>query len=67
MIIFINDVPLELDNLCNISTILNKKGINDYTGIAIAVNEQVISRRKWDEFIVQENDKILIIKATQGG
>ncbi|QAR30910.1 sulfur carrier protein ThiS [Ornithobacterium rhinotracheale] len=36
-------------------------------GIAIAVNQKVISRSKWEIFQLQENDTILIIKATQGG
>ncbi|MGQ1929248.1 sulfur carrier protein ThiS [Ornithobacterium rhinotracheale] len=36
-------------------------------GIAIAVNQKVISRSKWEMFQLQENDTILIIKATQGG
>jgi len=36
-------------------------------GIAVAINDQVISRLAWKETQIQENDKITIIKATQGG
>ena len=36
-------------------------------GVAIAVNEKVISESKWAELILVENDQILIIQATQGG
>jgi len=36
-------------------------------GIAIAVNEEVISKSNWSTFKVCENDKLLIITATQGG
>lgn len=36
-------------------------------GIAIAVNDQVITRDNWELFQLKENDKITIIKATQGG
>ncbi|MBV7441341.1 sulfur carrier protein ThiS [Weeksellaceae bacterium TAE3-ERU29] len=36
-------------------------------GIAIAVNQKVISRSKWETYQLKENDNILIIKATQGG
>ena len=36
-------------------------------GIAIAVNDQVITRSNWEQFQLNENDKITIIKATQGG
>lgn len=37
------------------------------SGIAIAINEEVISKSNWSTFKVAENDKILIITATQGG
>ena len=36
-------------------------------GIAVAVNGEVIMRAAWKETQIQENDKITIIKATQGG
>lgn len=46
---------------------LNLNGIADHRGIAIAVNQQVISKSQWDDFKLKENDEVLIIKATQGG
>ena len=39
----------------------------DQKGIAIAVNNQVITRSNWEQFQLKKNDKITIIKATQGG
>lgn len=39
----------------------------DPEGKAIAVNQNVISKNKWSETIIKENDKIIIITATQGG
>lgn len=36
-------------------------------GIALAVNETVIPKNEWEKFQLQDNDKVLIIKATQGG
>ncbi|WP_431243987.1 sulfur carrier protein ThiS [Flavobacterium sp. P21] len=36
-------------------------------GIAVAVNNTVVPKLKWNEFFVQETDEILIISATQGG
>jgi len=36
-------------------------------GIAVAINNTVVPKLKWDEFFVQETDEILIISATQGG
>ena len=36
-------------------------------GIAVAVNETVIPKIQWDSYELQNNDIILVIKATQGG
>lgn len=36
-------------------------------GIAVAVNENIVSKAKWNETSLENNDEILIIKATQGG
>ena len=36
-------------------------------GIAVAVNETVVPKAQWDSFELQPNDKVLVIKATQGG
>lgn len=36
-------------------------------GTAVAINQKVISRSKWDETFLQEHDSVLIIKATCGG
>jgi sulfur carrier protein len=36
-------------------------------GIAVAVNANVIPKTLWEGYILQTNDKVLVIKATQGG
>jgi len=36
-------------------------------GIAIAVNETVVVKTNWSTTLLQDNDTVLIIKATQGG
>lgn len=36
-------------------------------GIAIAINQTVISKSDWSTIQLKENDNITIIKATQGG
>lgn len=36
-------------------------------GIAIAINDEVISKSTWSETELSEGDKILVITATQGG
>jgi len=46
--------------------ILNELNIS-LKGIAVAINDEVVSRMAWKETQIQENDKITIIRATQGG
>ena len=36
-------------------------------GIAIAVNQNIITKTNWATTLLKNNDEILIIKATQGG
>lgn len=36
-------------------------------GIAVAVNNQIITKTSWDSTQLQANDAITIIQATQGG
>ncbi|TVZ26350.1 sulfur carrier protein [Gillisia sp. Hel_I_86] len=36
-------------------------------GIAVAVNNQIISKTEWGRHELAEGEKVLIIKATQGG
>ncbi|MGO2358738.1 sulfur carrier protein ThiS [Mesonia sp.] len=36
-------------------------------GIAVAVNNTIISKNSWDSKTLLEHDNVLIIQATQGG
>ncbi len=36
-------------------------------GVAVAVNNTMISREKWENYSLSEGDNILIIKAACGG
>ena len=36
-------------------------------GIAIAVNDNVIPREEWAGYRLEANDKVFVIRATQGG
>ena len=51
----------------NISELVQSLQMPSTNGIALAVNEKVISKSEWEKFQLNDNDKILIIKATQGG
>ena len=46
---------------------LAEQDILDRSGIAVALNEEVIPRSNWQSQKIKNSDKILIITATQGG
>lgn len=47
--------------------LLLQLGIADKRGIAVAVNNAVIARAEWDNYKLNDKDKITIIRPTQGG
>lgn len=68
MQVFINNKNnhFEQDNL-NLETVLKKINILDSKGIAIAINNKIISKTLWSSTLLQNNDRITLIRATQGG
>lgn len=67
MHIIVNQQVMELSDFATIPDLFSSLQINSTKGIALAVNDQIVRREHWDEFQFSSNDKILIIKATQGG
>lgn len=67
MLVSINNKALELPSAATITDMLEESGIQNTSGVAIAVNSDVIPRSKWQTYELKNNDKIMIIKATQGG
>lgn len=47
--------------------LLVNKQLGDKKGIAVAVNNEVISRSQWHEYILQPNENIIVFTAAQGG
>ncbi len=50
-----------------VAAALQSLNISAQRGMALAVNSTVVPRQDWDTYALKENDKIMIIKATQGG
>ena len=67
MDIYINSKQQELPGNARITDALTTLNIVSQKGIAIAVNNNVIPRQEWDTYILQPEDKMTLIKATQGG
>ena len=64
----INGKKKQLTNIAKLSELLVQLEINDEeNGFAIAINEKVIFRNTWQNALLNEGDRIEIIRATQGG
>ncbi|MFB6371512.1 MAG: sulfur carrier protein ThiS [Bradymonadaceae bacterium] len=50
-----------------VDRLLEELDIEQRQGLAVAVNEQVVTRSNWEETTVGDGDEVEIIRATQGG
>lgn len=50
----------------NVQDLLKQLDISE-NGIAVAVNNQIISKSEWEQHKLAEGENVLIIRATQGG
>jgi len=64
----INDTAIDLaGSTATLEHAVQRSGVTDVKGLAVAVNSTVIPCTNWNTFQLNENDTILIIRATQGG
>lgn len=63
----VNQEPVCFHTRPSVTDILQHLKIDTTQGLAIAVNDSVLPKSKWDSHLFQPQDKVLIINATQGG
>jgi len=63
----INNKACSVEKNSSLVKVLEQNGINSQKGIAVAVNNTVVPKTEWQSRILNENDKVTIIRATQGG
>jgi len=67
MEITVNQQHFTVPDDCNVQALLADVLQRPYQGLAIAVNETIVPKTYWDNRKLNSGDKIIIIKATQGG
>ncbi len=67
MNILLNDQQVQLEKSLSLEMLFQQFNIKTKTGVAVAVNEMIVPKKDWSSHHVNENDKILVITATQGG
>ena len=67
MEIKLNNQIKNVSEHCSVQQLINETSNGSQKGIAIAVNNAVVSKLNWQHHLLKQNDDVLIIKATQGG
>jgi sulfur carrier protein len=67
MNVLINSEPVAVPDKCVVEQLFEIMGLPSRSGVAIAVNNQVVSKESWGLVSLQPNDKVLIIQAAKGG
>jgi len=67
MNITVNDEPRALPAAATLETLIAELGLAGRGGMAVAVNDSVVQRARWVEQTLAEGDRVLVIRATQGG
>lgn len=67
MTVFVNNTPLNLTTVATLQQVLEQQHLHEQRGIAVAINNNVIPKAEWQRQALNDNDKITVIRATQGG
>jgi len=65
--IFVNDAPRALAGPTMLLELVRDLGLAERKGVAVAVNGGVVVRATWPTHALADGDRVLIIRATQGG
>lgn len=67
MTIRVNDQPRAVADQATLHDLLTELGHAGKRGVAVAVNDAVVTRSGWTIRKLSDGDRILVIQATQGG
>ncbi len=62
----VNNQNYSFEEPVSLGELLRKLEISA-SGIAVAVNNRVVARSNWQEFLLEEGCKVLVVQASQGG
>ncbi|MCD7973161.1 MAG: sulfur carrier protein ThiS [Candidatus Azobacteroides sp.] len=66
MKIQLNEKEYEVKEGCTLNTFMSNIGISP-KGVAIAINNQVIPKEKWEATVLSDKTEIMLIHAVSGG
>jgi sulfur carrier protein len=65
--IFVNERPHPLREGSTLLAVLTELGLESRKGVAAAVDGAVVPRALWPERALSDGNRVLVIRATQGG
>jgi len=67
MEITVNNQLLIIDAPCSVTQLLTDVLEISSGGIAVAVNEAIVTKSEWPRYTIHPHDQVMLIKAIQGG
>ncbi|MBD5392532.1 sulfur carrier protein ThiS [bacterium] len=67
MEIFLNNNKIEVKQGITLLDWMRSKELHEKSGVAVALNNRVVPKEKWEHTVLQENDMLLLIGASYGG
>jgi sulfur carrier protein len=67
MEVTVNQQKFTVSADCSVAQLLTLTFDRPATGIAVAVNQTIVSKANWNTYLLRPQDQVILIKATQGG
>ena len=67
MVCYVNNTPHETAPAETLTQLLAYLALDQPRGLAVAVTDTVVPRAEWAAHALKEQDRVTIIRATQGG
>ncbi len=63
----VNGSVRQFDDVDSVDELIERLDIDGGQGVAVAVNDEVVPRGRWESTPMNDGDRVEIIRATQGG
>jgi len=67
MNIYVNDAPTQTESDQTLAAFLSQMEVDQTKSLAVAVNDNVISKNDWPNHQLQADDRLLLIAPVSGG
>ncbi len=67
MTVRVNNEPRAVADSSTLESLMRELGLFENKGIAAALNGTVVPKKQWPTNALKDADKVLLIRATQGG